>query len=60
MLELDGVSKRYGPLAALDRCDLAPETGKTTVLIGPSGCGKSTILRLMIPTFPPCVGAWAT
>jgi osmoprotectant transport system ATP-binding protein len=48
MLELNGVSKRYGPLAALDRCDLALETGKTTVLIGPSGCGKSTILRLMI------------
>ncbi len=48
MIELDGVSKRFGSVAALDRCDLALEAGRTTVLIGPSGCGKSTILRLMI------------
>ncbi len=48
MLELAGVTKRYGRLAALDGCSLAPEDGRTTVLIGPSGCGKSTILRLMI------------
>ncbi len=48
MFELDAVSKRYGTVTALDRCDLAFEAGRTTVLIGPSGCGKSTILRLMI------------
>ncbi len=48
MFQLHGVSKRYGPVGALERCDLALEAGRTTVLIGPSGCGKSTLLRLMI------------
>ena len=48
MLELDGVSKRYGDVVAIDRCTLRLTAGKTTVLIGPSGCGKSTLLRLMI------------
>jgi osmoprotectant transport system ATP-binding protein len=48
MFHLDQVSKRYGRLTALDRCELSLESGRTTVLIGPSGCGKSTVLRLMI------------
>jgi len=48
MLELRGVSKRYGELQALARTDLAIEPGRTTVLIGPSGCGKSTLLRIIV------------
>ena len=42
MIELKGVSKRYGDNVALHPTDLKIEPGKTTVLIGPSGCGKST------------------
>jgi osmoprotectant transport system ATP-binding protein len=48
MLELVGVSKRFGTTDALSPIDLAIRQQSTTVLIGPSGCGKSTILRLMI------------
>jgi osmoprotectant transport system ATP-binding protein len=48
MLELVGVSKRYGATEALDAIDLAIPAGQTTVLIGPSGCGKSTLLRLAV------------
>src|SRR5262249_45709086 len=48
MLELSGVSKRYGATQALFPTDLSIPAGQTTVLIGPSGCGKSTLLRLMI------------
>lgn len=48
LVQLVGVSKKYGAATALHPLDLAFETGKTTVLIGPSGCGKSTILRLII------------
>jgi osmoprotectant transport system ATP-binding protein len=47
MLQLRGVSKRFGPIEALHATDLTIRTGATTVLIGPSGCGKSTLLRLM-------------
>ncbi|MDJ0852335.1 MAG: ATP-binding cassette domain-containing protein [Myxococcota bacterium] len=48
MFELAQVSKRFGPLTALDGCDLSLAPGRTTVLIGPSGCGKSTLLRILI------------
>jgi osmoprotectant transport system ATP-binding protein len=47
MLQLCGVSKRFGSIEALHATDLTIRTGATTVLIGPSGCGKSTLLRLM-------------
>lgn len=44
-LQMRGITKRFGELAALDRVDLDIERGKTTVLLGPSGSGKSTLLR---------------
>jgi osmoprotectant transport system ATP-binding protein len=56
MIELRGVSKRYGSHMALAPIDLRFADGKTTALIGPSGCGKSTILRLIIGLIEPDSG----
>src|SRR5437588_4783942 len=56
MIELQGVSKQFGALVALNPTDLVFEERKTTVLIGPSGCGKSTILRLIIGLLEPSTG----
>jgi osmoprotectant transport system ATP-binding protein len=56
MLELSGVSKRYGEVRALAPVDLATERGRTTVLIGSSGSGKSTLLRIMIGLIEPDSG----
>lgn len=56
MLELCGVSKRFGHTTAIRPLDLKIPAGQTTVLIGPSGCGKSTLLRLMIGLIQPDVG----
>jgi len=56
LVELIGVSKKYGAAVALHPADLAIERGKTTVLIGPSGCGKSTLLRLIIGLLEPDAG----
>lgn len=53
LVELTGVSKKFGGTTALHPTDLSFERGKTTVLIGPSGCGKSTILRLIIGLLDP-------
>lgn len=53
LVELIGVSKRFGAAAALQPTGLAFARGKTTVLIGPSGCGKSTLLRLIIGLLEP-------
>jgi osmoprotectant transport system ATP-binding protein len=55
MIELNGVSKRYGDSVAVHPIDLRVERG-TTILIGPSGSGKSTLLRLMIGLIRPDAG----
>ncbi|MGX8011743.1 ABC transporter ATP-binding protein [Mesorhizobium sp. ORM8.1] len=47
LLELNGVAKNYGPVAALGGVDLAVESGSRTAIVGPSGCGKTTLLRLI-------------
>jgi ABC-type sugar transport system ATPase subunit len=41
----EGVSKRFGDVAAVDRLDLEILDGEFMVLLGPSGCGKTTALR---------------
>jgi multiple sugar transport system ATP-binding protein len=46
-LQLDGVSKQFGRVPALERVDLAVADGELLVLVGPSGCGKSTAMRLV-------------
>lgn len=56
LVQLIGVSKKFGNAAALRPTDLSFERGKTTVLIGPSGCGKSTLLRLIIGLLTPDSG----
>ena len=45
VLELRGVSKRYGRALVLDKIDLALEEHEVVCLIGASGSGKSTLLR---------------
>lgn len=56
LVELVGVSKRYGNTVALYPTDLSIERGKTIALIGPSGCGKSTLLRLVVGLLTPDEG----
>jgi len=46
-LECRSVSKRYGPLRALDRVSMQLEPGEVRGLIGPNGSGKSTLLRII-------------
>ncbi|MDP9253459.1 MAG: ATP-binding cassette domain-containing protein, partial [Verrucomicrobiota bacterium] len=57
MVQLLGVSKKFGATSALEPTDLQFERGQTTVLIGPSGCGKSTVLRLIIGLIEPSGGS---
>jgi phospholipid/cholesterol/gamma-HCH transport system ATP-binding protein len=47
LIELRGVSKKYGRNIILDRLDLTIYKGEALVIIGPSGTGKSTVLRVI-------------
>jgi iron(III) transport system ATP-binding protein len=47
MIELDGVTKRFGAVAAVDDARLTVERGELLAVLGPSGCGKTTMLRLI-------------
>lgn len=44
---LDGVTKRFGDVTAVDGIDLEIQPGEFFCLLGPSGSGKTTILRLI-------------
>jgi putative spermidine/putrescine transport system ATP-binding protein len=44
---MQGLSRRYGSVVALDRFDLTVHAGELIALLGPSGCGKTTTLRLL-------------
>jgi putative spermidine/putrescine transport system ATP-binding protein len=46
-VRLEGLTRRYGAVTALDRLDLTMHRGEFIALLGPSGCGKTTALRLL-------------
>src|SRR5690349_16537256 len=45
LLELEGISKRFGPVHALDRVDFAVNAGEVVGLVGDNGAGKSTLVK---------------
>jgi iron(III) transport system ATP-binding protein len=46
-LSIRAITKRYGPVTALDSVNLDVEAGSRTAIVGPSGSGKTTLLRLI-------------
>lgn len=45
MLELKGITKKFGGKTILDNLNLTVTDGKTLTIVGPSGAGKTTLLR---------------
>mgnify|MGYP002760255485 FL=1 len=46
-ISIDGLTKEFDDVTAVDSIDLDIESGEFLVLVGPSGCGKSTTLRMI-------------
>ncbi|MCC6887791.1 MAG: ABC transporter ATP-binding protein [Hyphomicrobiales bacterium] len=55
-VSLEGVSKAFAQVQALERLNLAIRRGEFVALLGPSGCGKSTVLRLIAGLLEPTSG----
>jgi branched-chain amino acid transport system ATP-binding protein len=56
VLDLQGVSKHFGGVRAVDGVDLTVARGEILGLIGPNGSGKSTIVNLICGLFPLTAG----
>jgi len=56
LLELRGVSKRFGGLTVIDRLDLVVNEGEVVSVIGPNGAGKTTVFNLVTGVYPPDAG----
>jgi spermidine/putrescine transport system ATP-binding protein len=57
LLEIRNVTRRFGPLTAVDDVSLSVEAGEFFTLLGPSGCGKTTLLRMIAGFDLPDAGA---
>lgn len=57
LLELRGISKRFGSNIVLNNIDLTVYRGEAVAIIGPSGTGKSTILRIIAGLLAPDEGS---
>jgi ABC-2 type transport system ATP-binding protein len=56
MIEVRGLTKRYGDKVAVDNLTFAVEPGKVTGFLGPNGAGKSTTMRLILGLDNPTSG----
>lgn len=47
LIRIEGVTKKFGPMLAVDNVSLTIRENEFFALLGPSGCGKTTLLRML-------------
>ena len=56
LLEVKGLTKRFGGLVAVNRLDFVLNEGEILGMIGPNGAGKTTVFNLITGIYPPDEG----
>jgi ABC-2 type transport system ATP-binding protein len=56
MLSVEGVSKRFGDVVAVDGCSLSAPRGSIVGFLGPNGAGKTTTMRIILGLIDPDAG----
>ncbi|MHC1728858.1 MAG: ABC transporter ATP-binding protein [Syntrophobacteraceae bacterium] len=56
MIEAEGLTKFYGPIAAIKNVSFEIEQGEIVGFLGPNGAGKSTTIRILTCYMPPTAG----
>jgi ABC-2 type transport system ATP-binding protein len=56
VIEVDGLTKRYGDVVAVDELSFAVASGEVLGLVGPNGAGKTTTLRCLCGILRPTAG----
>ncbi len=55
-LRVEGVTKRFGRITALEEVNLTIQDGEYVTILGPSGCGKTTLIKIIAGIWPPSSG----
>jgi ABC-type Fe3+/spermidine/putrescine transport system ATPase subunit len=55
-VQLQGLTRRFGDVVAVNNIDLEVKSGELVALLGPSGCGKTTMLRMITGLLVPSEG----
>lgn len=56
IMETDGITRRFGMLAAVDSMSITVGVGEVFGLLGPNGAGKTTLTKMMITLLAPSSG----
>jgi ABC-2 type transport system ATP-binding protein len=56
VLETDALTRRFGPLTAVDKLTISVESREVFGLLGPNGAGKTTAIKMLTTLLPPTSG----
>ena len=56
LIEVDGLTKRFGPVTAVDDLSFTVRPGHVTGFLGPNGAGKTTTMRIILGLAAPTSG----
>src|SRR4030095_14420599 len=55
-IEINGLTKRFGDVTAVDGVSLSVQNGEIFGFLGPNGSGKSTLIRMLCGLIAPTAG----